>query len=63
MGYIDIVRGNANFWKALDDSNDPSNIVAVQSRLRDQDPLDFQLKDKPIKILKDSKGNVVDMLP
>jgi len=29
MDEIPTVRGNRHFWKALDDINDPQNIVAV----------------------------------
>ncbi len=25
-GYIEIMKGEKSFWKALDDSNDPKNI-------------------------------------
>jgi len=58
-----VVKGNRNFWKALDDTNDPANIVAVQSTVGDQDPLNFSLRDHTLKLVKDKSGKVMDVLP
>jgi hypothetical protein len=63
LGQIDIMRGNKQFWKALDDINDPENIIAVQRQIHDPDPLDFSLHDRPIKFIKDKQGKIVDVLP
>jgi hypothetical protein len=37
--------------------------VAVQTHINDPNPDDFTLKDWPIELKKDKKGNVVDVLP
>ena len=63
MGEYETFRGDRNFWKALDDINDPANVNAVQSTIGDPAPLDFSLRNGTIKLVKDKQGNVLDVLP
>ncbi len=62
-GYIEIRKGEKTFWKALDDSNDPKNVERVQKAIGDDRPTDFSLRDTKIELMKDEKGNVVDVNP
>ena len=62
-GKIDRRKGEAKFWKALDDSNDPENIKKVQQKVGDPKPLDFKLRDTASYFERDEQGNVVDVLP
>lgn len=63
LGQHDIVRGQKNYWKALDDLNDPSSVVAVQTQILDPEPDDFTRQDRPIMLVKDKNGTVVDVKP
>lgn len=47
-GYIEARKGEASFWKALDDSNDPKNVEKVQKAIGDRKPTDFTLRDTKI---------------
>jgi hypothetical protein len=60
---LDIKKGEKNFWKALDDSNDPKNVEKVQKTIGDDKPTDFTLRDTKIEFVKDADGNVVDVKP
>lgn len=60
-GGIDVRKGEANFWKALDNSNDPNNVRKVQGKIGDPEPNNFNLKDTKIKFEFDEKGDVVDI--
>lgn len=42
-------KGSANFWKALDDSNDPHNIEKVQRKVGDEQPTTFSIENAKVK--------------
>lgn len=47
-GYVEIRKGEASFWKALDDSNDPKNVERVQMAIGDSKPTDFSLRETKV---------------
>ena len=42
-------KGSANFWKALDDSNDPHNIEKVQRKVGDEQTTTFSIENAKVK--------------
>ena len=58
---INVRKGEANFWKALDDSNSTENIEKVQKKITSGDPIDFRLRNNKMEFEFDKDGNVVDL--
>ena len=56
-------KGEAAFWKALDDSNDPENIKKVQNKVGDPQPLNFKLRETASEFEKDENGNIIGVHP
>lgn len=54
-------KGEANFWKALDDSNDPENVKKVQQKIGDTDPNNFKLRTDHMLFDFDDEKNVIDL--
>lgn len=61
--FIETQKGEARFWKAIDDSFDHKQIEKVQRHVGDSEPLEFQLRKGKAELVKDSNGIVVDILP
>jgi len=54
--------GDARFWKAIDDSFEPSEVKKVQIHIRDPEPNAFELRTSGVELeVKD--GKVVDVHP
>lgn len=43
-----IIKGEARFWKALDETVDPKSIKEVQEHLQDEQPNEFELRHRTI---------------
>lgn len=54
-------KGEANFWKALDDSNEGENVEKVQKKISTGEAADFRLRENKMEFEFDGEGNVVDL--
>lgn len=54
-------KGEAKFWKALDNSNDAENIEKVQQKIGDSNPKDYNLRENKMEFIFDKDGNVIDL--
>ena len=54
-------KGEANFWKVLDDSNNSENVEKVQKKIGDKDPNNFNLRNNHMLFDFDHEKNVIDL--
>jgi len=45
-------KGDKNFWKVLDSSNQKENIEKVQKHIGDTEPLNYNIEDTKIEYVK-----------